>query len=85
MILNPALQQLYARAIGEMVIELLLPVQPKDILAIAEADALILIADIKKILDDDSLDDDQCFFKIDAIVTAFHLTGLTTKRHRDMD
>ncbi len=36
---------------------------------------------IKEILDDDSLNDKDCFMKIESIVSIFEALGTTTSRH----
>lgn len=43
--------------------------------------ALQVLTEIKTILDDDALDDPACFRRIDAIVDAFHKSGISTIRH----
>lgn len=43
--------------------------------------AVKLLERIKAILDDDALDDPECFHRIDAIVDTFHEAGIPTSRH----
>lgn len=43
--------------------------------------AVKLLERIKAILDDDALDDPECFGQIEAVVDAFHEAGIPTSRH----
>lgn len=45
------------------------------------SEALALLKEIRGILDDGSLDDPECFAKIDALVSAFHRRGVPVSRH----
>ena len=47
----------------------------------AELDALRVLDQIKRILDNEALNDPECFQKIEAIVEIFHKKGLSTFRH----
>lgn len=71
-------KQLAAMAIGR---EVLAHFNPQTLLREMQSDAVNVLEEIKQILDDDSLDDPECFHKIEAIVTAFHRHGLLTARH----
>ena len=80
--MNPEiLKNLYANAIGELVIRYLETIQPEVLPLQVESKALELIAQIKSILDDETLDDPACFFRIDALVNAFHARCILTPRH----
>ena len=46
-----------------------------DIEKILENQCYAALLSIKKIIEDDSLDDKECFQKIEAIVTAFEIFG----------
>lgn len=46
-----------------------------------ELDALRTLDQIKLILNDETLNDPECFQKIEAIVEIFHKNGLSTFRH----
>lgn len=50
-----------------------------------DSDAVALIKEIKVILDDLTLDDSDCFLKIDAIVRAFQTYDLSTDRHWELE
>lgn len=43
--------------------------------------ALELLEEIRKILNDERLDDPECFHRIDALVSAFRLQGVEVSRH----
>ena len=78
---QPMLHELYAYAIGTLSLEFLNSLCPEALLLAAENQALILIADIKAILDNLALSDSDCFRRIDAVADAFQKTGLSTARH----
>ena len=40
-----------------------------------------VLSEIKQVLDDPSLDDPECFYRIDSIVDVFYQAGLSTRRH----
>ena len=78
-------EELYARAIGR---EIMNWAKSHDLHLLgqqADRDALLLLKEIQSILNDDTLDDPECFYRIDAIVSAFHRVGLSTDRHWDVD
>lgn len=78
-------EELYSRAIGKEVINWAREYAPHLLAAKAENEALALIKKIKGILDDETLDDSDCYLRIDEIVSAFCQTGLTTARHWESD
>lgn len=73
---------LYAQAIGREALKYLSRADVREA-AVQEARsaALQVLTEIKTILDDDALDDPACFRRIDAIVDAFHKSGISTIRH----
>lgn len=79
------MKNLYAKAVGELILNYWEKIFPADIFQQTESDALSLIVEIKNILDDESLSDPECFYRIDAIVTAFHRAGIPTTRHWETD
>lgn len=48
-------------------------------------EAARILSEIKKVLDDKSLDDPECFCRIDAIVDIFYQSGLSTRRHEECE
>ena len=82
---DPVLAPFYARAIGEAVLAAIEPIDlfyPNSQLL---EDALDLIAEIKEILNDTSLDDPACFARVDALVDAFYRAGLPVDRHQEFE
>lgn len=73
--------ELYARAIGWKVLDYLRKEHPGEVAAEIEGDALHILTQIQKILDDETLDDPECFEKIELIVKTFYANGLSTNRH----
>lgn len=46
-----------------------------------ESEALAVLAQIKRTLDDETLNDPECFHRIEAIIDTFYAHGITTSRH----
>lgn len=78
-------KEAYEKALGELAYRYLETIQPAEVAERVEGDALSLICEIKRILDDESLSDVECFYKIDAIVMAFYRAGFSTERHWQID
>lgn len=75
-------EELYARAIGWMVLQHLKEENVlKSVPKMMENNALQILHKIKQILDDDSLDDQECFEQIEQIVETFLANGIQTTRH----
>lgn len=75
-------EELYAQAIGREALKYLSGADVREAAAQeARSAALQVLTEIKTILDDDTLDDPACFRRIDAIVDAFHKSGISTIRH----
>ena len=74
-------KQLCANAIGNYIITYLDCLSDEAIANMTELCAVQLLRRIKRILDDEALDDLTCFQRIDAIVSAWHEAGLETDRH----
>lgn len=75
------LKNMYAQAIGQEVVKFICSFRPGDLIPLVNQESLSLLAAIKAILDDDSLDDPQCFRRIEALVDAFYAHGIPTDRH----
>ena len=73
--------ELYARAIGWQGLEYLRREHPGEVAEKLEGDALRILDKIQKILDDETLNDPECFEKIELIVKTFYANGLSTNRH----
>ena len=46
-----------------------------------EKKAIEVLEEIRRVLDDDSLEDSECFQRIEAILTALENAGIFTSRH----
>ena len=46
-----------------------------------DSEAVRVLSEIKQVLDDPSLDDPECFYRIDSIVDVFYRAGLSIRRH----
>lgn len=53
----------------------------KEILSAAESNAMRALNEIQDALDDDTLDDPECFKRIEAILTVLENHGITSLRH----
>jgi len=73
--------ELYARSIGWSVLTWLKAEHQEVLPYSIEGDAARVLEKIKTILDDDTLDDPDCFQRIDRIVRTFYANGLYTTRH----
>ena len=73
--------ELYARAIGWEVLNYLRREHPGEVAQKIEGDALCVLEKIQMILNDDDLDDSDCFERIELIVNTFYANGLSTNRH----
>ena len=74
-------ETLYAQAIGEEILKYVKDYNPQAIAREADSEAVRLLEEIQAILEDDSLDDPECFSRVDAIVRAFHRRHIQTGRH----
>ncbi len=74
-------ETLYAKAIGKQVLDFVRSGDPKKFAEQANSEAVLILEKIRAILDDLSLDDPECFQKIEAIVDTFHDAGISTVRH----
>ncbi len=73
-------EALWAQAIGQEVLKVVKS-RGEDIDQKVKSEALELLEEIKAVLDDDTLDDPTCFYRIDAIVDIFGDAGISTTRH----
>ncbi len=78
---DSAVHQIYAKALGDLVLSYLSAQGAPPLPAAVESRALDAIAAIQAVLDDKTLDDPHCFQRIEAIVEAFSAAGLSTSRH----
>lgn len=75
-------EELIADAIGTLVMRHLRgETIPKEIAEAMESKAVRTLEHIRHILNDDSVDDPECFQRIEAILTALEEAGIFTTRH----
>ena len=75
------LKRLYAFEIGRLAVGYIDSLEPDKLHTMVESEAVNLIAEIKSLLDDEFMVDEDCFHRIDAIVGAFERRGFQTNRH----
>lgn len=83
--MDPVWKDACEKALGELAYRRLDEIRFEDLFERMESNALSLIEEIKEILDDESYSDEECFYKIDAIVMAFYRAGFSTIRHWEVD
>lgn len=72
---------LYENTVQQLVTTYVSTLSAEELASSLNAGAIDLISQIKAILDDDTLEDPECFRRIDAMVDAFGARGLYTPRH----
>ena len=72
---------LYENVVEQQIMTYVKTLQADDLRSMMESEALDLLSQIKAILDDDTAEDPECFYRIDAIVSAFGAKGIYTTRH----
>lgn len=78
-------ERFYAQEIGWEVLRYVKKLNVHELSQKADNEAITMIKEIKAILDDLSLDDADCFLRIDAIVRTFHKYDLPTNRHWELE
>ena len=74
-------QALYEKTLEQMVMVYVNSLSIEEMAPKLNAEAMNLLSEIKAILDDDAVEDPECFRRIDAIVNAFGAKGIYTPRH----
>lgn len=72
---------MYEQVIGAAVLEYMKYCEPQLLSLKLDSEAVTVLSEIQAVLDNETLDDPECFQKIEAIVTTFHRHGLYTSRH----
>ena len=72
---------LYENVVEQQIMTYVKTLQADDLRSMMESEALDPLSQIKAILDDDTAEDPECFYRIDAIVSAFGAKGIYTTRH----
>ena len=78
-------ERLYAQELGWEVLRCAKELNVQELARKVDSEAIALIKEIKTILDDRTLDDPDCFLRIDAIVRVFHKYDLPTDRHWELE
>lgn len=76
---------LYQQALGELMLKAGRAAQEEEIARLAGHSAIEILEKIRNILNDESLNDRDCFLKIDSIVSMFHANAINTDRHIEYD
>lgn len=74
-------EALYAKAIGEQVLDFLKREGLEKSARTADNDAAALLERVREILNDQTLSDLECFRRVEALVDAFGKAGIYTSRH----
>lgn len=72
---------LYDKTLEQLVMTYVSNLSAEEVVSKLNAEAMDLLADVLAILDDDTLEDPECFRRIDEIVSAFWAKGIYTPRH----
>ena len=72
---------LYENTLEQLVTTYVNTLSVDELVPRLNAEAMNLLSEIKAILDDDAVQDPECFRRIDAIVNAFGAKGIYTPRH----
>lgn len=75
------LKAVYVRGIGELTLKFWESVKREELVPVMESKALDIIAEIKAVLDNEALNDKECFQRIEDIITIFQANGIDTTRH----
>ncbi len=78
-------ERFYAQEIGWEALRCIKQLNFHELDRKVDSEAIALIKEIKAILDDRTLDDPDCFQRIDAIVRAFHKYDIPTDRHWELE
>lgn len=73
---------LWAQAVGEKLLE---AAKFLDWQTTVDSFAVQLLGNIQRILDDPSLDDGDCFVRMEEILAAWNRAGLRSTRHREVE
>ena len=73
-------EAIWAKTLGEEMLKYLKS-HDLDVAKRTTHAAMEVLGRIKEILDDESVDDAECFQRIEEIVDAFHEAGIYTSRH----
>lgn len=72
---------LYDKTLERLVMTYVSTLSAEEVASKLNTEAMDLLSDVLAILDDDTLEDPECFRRIDEIVSAFWAKGIYTPRH----
>ena len=72
-------------SLGQDVLDLVQRYRPNALQTQDNTDSVLLLREIFAILEDNTLDDPECFYRIDLIVRAFQRAGIGTRRHAELE
>ena len=70
------LEALLRRAIASEGVKVYIQVEGGDLASLVERESVLILSRIREILKDDTLDDKECFWKIEALVSLYEEAGL---------
>lgn len=73
-----ASEELIAMAIGQAAMNCM---DRQFLVEVVNSTAMEILEEIREVLNDDLLDDPECFYKIDAIISALSRRGIEISRH----
>lgn len=76
-------ETLLVRVIAQELLELADFTNDVSLVHKVNSEAVQILSEIKKVLDDPELDDSECFYRIDSIVDIFYQAGISTQRHEE--
>ena len=74
-------QELLIRLLSEQEIHIVFPNLPFPIEDAIESQSCAILQKIKQVLEDESLDDSECFQHIEKILELFRQSGISVHRH----
>lgn len=78
-------EEYYIKVIGKAMLDYAKGYDIHEAARRMESAAMELIEQIRGILNDDTLADPECFYRIEALVNAFADAGLYTTRHQELE
>ena len=76
-------QEILAKLLTQQKVEIVFPDLSENIEELVKAECYKILSEIKTILEDDSLTDQECFMKIEKIVCLFEEAGFGCKTRHD--
>ncbi len=70
------LEALLRRVIANGEVKVKIQIEGEDLAPLLERESMMLLSRIREILKDDALSDEECFWKIEALVSLFEESGL---------